>query len=118
LEPGSNVDAITEQVASMHHHIAHVQTDAKQNGCWGLGGCDLLLHLDCALDSVHGAWELSQDAVACRIGDPASMVGNQAVHHLTMDRQSPQSPDLRSCGSTLSSFDNPGLILSLVDGGV
>jgi hypothetical protein len=56
--------------------------------------CQSLLDLDGTLDSIDSTWELSQDAVACRISNPPAMLRNEPVHDLTMGCESAQGPDL------------------------
>ena len=60
----------------------------------GVRSRKLLLHRDGALDGIHGAWELRQHAVPCRVGDPAAMVLNQPIHDLASSGHSAQRPGL------------------------
>ena len=46
-----------------------------------------LLNRNGALDGIHCAGELGQDAITSRVGDPSAMLGNQPVHDLR-DRRS------------------------------
>ena len=53
-----------------------------------------LLNRDRALHGINDAWELGQDAVASRIGDPAPVLGAQLVHDLAMRREGAKCSDL------------------------
>jgi hypothetical protein len=53
-----------------------------------------LLDLHGALDCIHGAAELGQNTITCRIGDPATMLGNKPVHDLAMRCEDAESSNL------------------------
>jgi hypothetical protein len=53
-----------------------------------------LLYLNGTLDGIDRTRELGQDAVACGIRDPPSMLLNQPVHDLAVGRERAQGLDL------------------------
>jgi hypothetical protein len=53
-----------------------------------------ILHFDGALDGVDCTRELGQDTVARCVGNPPTMLDNQAVHDLAVGRQRLKGCDL------------------------
>lgn len=83
FEPRRNVDAVTQQVAALGHHVAHMDTDAKAKSPAFL---DILiarghavLHGNATPNRIHGARELEQQAVAGGVGDAAAMFFDQLL---------------------------------------
>src|SRR3954447_18664358 len=63
-------------------------------GVSGARLCELLLHLDGALDGIHRARELGKHAIASGVGDPAAVVPNQPIHDLASGSEAAQGPGL------------------------
>jgi hypothetical protein len=92
FQPGGYVYAIPEQIASAHHHVADVDSDSKLKALGFrlvlIGGCKRVLHLNGTLNGINGAGELRQDAVSGCVGNPPTMLDNQAIHDFAVCRQS------------------------------
>ena len=91
LKPGGNVDAVPEQIAALHHHVAHMHPDPEVQAP-GLrqrviGGRQRLLGSQRTRHRVDGTGELGQHAVSRRVGDPPPVFGNEAVKDGAMGRQ-------------------------------
>jgi hypothetical protein len=86
LQPGRDVDAIAQEITTSDHHVADMDPNPEAQGTfWDHTRVQIsqgLLDLDRALNGVHSAGELGQDAIASGIGDFAPMLGNKPVHHL------------------------------------
>ena len=83
LQAGGNVDAVAEHVVLLDDHIREVDADAeahapvvRQIGVARLGG---LLHLGSEAHGIHHAAELGQEAVAQRLDDASTCLGNQRI---------------------------------------
>jgi hypothetical protein len=59
-----------------------------------VGGRDPYPDAEGALQRVHGARELGQNAVAGRVGDPAAVPGDEPVRDVAMGGEEPQGADL------------------------
>jgi hypothetical protein len=77
FEAGGDIDPVAEQVAAVNHDIADMHANAELH--W-LGGLllhvhrrDRRLHRDRALDSIHRAGEISDNAVAGGVEDPTAV---------------------------------------------
>jgi hypothetical protein len=53
-----------------------------------------ILYIDSALDGLYSAGELSQDAITSRVSNPSPVLCNKPVHHLPMNDQGTEGPDL------------------------
>jgi hypothetical protein len=98
LQSGGNVHSVPEQIAASDHHIANMDADPKFETALlrdvVVSLRKRVLYLYGALDSIYGTWELGQDTVACRIGDPPAMRRDQPVHDLAMGCQGVERSDL------------------------
>jgi hypothetical protein len=98
LQASRDVDPIPQEVATPNHHVADMDADAETKRIvWVHPDVQVTkrsLDLQSTLDGIHRARELSQDAIARRIGDPAAVLANQAVHDLAAGREGAKSPDL------------------------
>jgi hypothetical protein len=88
LETGCNVHCVAKEVDASDDNIANMDTNPKLNPVpvrnilirFG----QLFLHGRSALDCVDDAPELSQYAVAGRIGNPSAVLTDKPVHDLAM----------------------------------
>jgi hypothetical protein len=98
LHPRGNVDAITQEVGTLHHNVAYVDADAEsQNTVIGDGdvcGGEFVLYGGGAFDRIDNARELGKDAIPGRVCDPAAVPGDEAVHRPAVRRQGTHGPDL------------------------
>ena len=98
LKARRDIDAVAKEITSLHHHIADVHADPKFNVTvrWHLlvSFCQSPLRLDGALNSVNGAAELGQHAIASGIGNPAPVGRNQAIKDGAPSGQSLEGFDL------------------------
>jgi hypothetical protein len=97
LQPCCDVDAIAKEVAALHHNIADVhsnpEVDATLRRDLIIRNCQRSLRLNRALKGIDDTPELRQYAVPGGIGDPATMRGNQGVHHQPTLGQIPERSD-------------------------
>ena len=83
LEPGCDVDAVTENVIAVDDDVAEIDADAqletalRRDGV--VEGARSSLHLDGAVQRIDDAGEIRQQAVARRADDPPVMRRNQRV---------------------------------------
>ena len=93
VQASRDVDAVPEEVSTLHHHVAHMQPDAEADLTALrerlIGGCECLLDLHGALNRVYDTREFRQDAVSSRVGNPAPVLADEPVHDLPMSRQRP-----------------------------
>ena len=83
LQPGGDVDPVTEQVLAVDHDIADMYADAKLHRLvcrllCALRG-DRRLHRDRTLHGIDRAGEIGDDAVAGGVEDPAAVRRDQSV---------------------------------------
>ena len=85
LDAGGDVHAVAEQVARLDHDVADMDADAELEPAVGrelvVGLGEPLLRRHGALDGIHGAGELGQQAVAGGVGDPTAMAGDELGQH-------------------------------------
>src|SRR5262249_11619320 len=78
LETGRNVNAIPIDAGFVVHNVAEIDANPVLHAAfWGnasIAICHHLLDRTSALDSVKRARELSEDAVACSINNPAAVI--------------------------------------------
>ena len=83
LQPCSDVDAITKEVAALYHDVADVDADpevdvtVRRQVRVSFG--KYRLRLDSALNGIDGAAELREHAIAGGVSYPAPVGGNQAI---------------------------------------
>ena len=86
LQARRHVHAIAVEVVAIHDQVAKVQADAEHDGgVLGLVPVGLghgLLELDGGAQSVHGAWELDQGAVAGQLDQPSAMASQNGLQPL------------------------------------
>src|SRR5439155_5766173 len=83
LQPGGDVDPVTEQVLAINHDIADMDANAElhrlvDGSCRVLRG-DRALYRDRALHGIDRAGEVGDDAVAGGVEDPAPMRLDQTI---------------------------------------
>src|SRR3954462_9600544 len=85
LNTRRNVHPITKQVAASNSDISHVNSDPKAERLLlahpSVRFPELFLDGCGALDRIYDARELGQDAIASRVGNPAAVLGDKAVHY-------------------------------------
>ena len=99
LDPRRDVDAVAKDILAFDDDVADVDPDPELDrigfGATGIVLPKLSLNLDRAGDSVHGAREFHQRAVAHEFDDTAGMGRNHRVDKLTPQGIQPgQSPGL------------------------
>ena len=86
LDPRRNVDAVAKDIVTFDDDVSDVDPDPEPNrigfGATGLVLPKLSLNFDGAGDSVHGAREFHQYAVAHEFDDTAGMGGNRRVDQI------------------------------------
>jgi hypothetical protein len=91
LEPCSHVDAITEDVAVLDHHVTDIDADAEPHLTrlrqLGIGRGNLPLDLYSAADGIDHTGELGEHAVARGIGNAATEGDDQVVGDRAMCRE-------------------------------
>jgi hypothetical protein len=96
LQAGGDIHTVPQQVPSPDHHVADVHADPELKppilGLPRARLCQLLLHRNGTLNGIDRARELSQDAIASRICDPAPVVPNQPIHDLASGSQGAECP--------------------------
>ncbi len=95
LQAGRDVDAVAEQVALVHHHVAEMDADAQAEPPRipvGLGQRPLDGHG--AGDGIRRAGEFGEHAVPGRVGDPPAMRRDQAVDDLAGRLEGPHGTAL------------------------
>jgi len=90
LQARRDVDGVAKQVAAADHHVAHMDADTEVDplvgGDAGVRLAERRLRLDRALHGVDGTCELRENAVAGRVRDAASMLGNGPTSSAPMRR--------------------------------
>ena len=90
LEPRSDVDAVAVDIGVVDHDVAEVYADAIVEpfvgGQAGIARGHTLLDLDRAPHGVDHARELGQHAVARRLDEAASVLGDFRADHFTIVR--------------------------------
>ena len=94
LDASGDIDAVTEDIAVLHHDIADIDADAEPHlailAQLLIRQSEVALHLDGALDGGEDAAEFRQHAVAGRVADPAAMLGDQRIGDGAVGRQGRQ----------------------------
>jgi hypothetical protein len=87
LQARGYVDAITVEVAALHHDIAQVDPYAQHDPnvlCQAsVGGPHGVLQLDGAFDGVDGAGKFNQHPVAHHLDDPPAMFRDKGLENFT-----------------------------------
>ena len=87
LEPGGDIDAVTEDVAFVDDDVAEIDADAKADplafGDVGVTVLHPLLHAHGAAYGVDDRGELDQHAVTGRLDDAPLVLGDQSVDQLS-----------------------------------
>ena len=90
LETSCDVHALPKEVAVLDHYVPEMhpnaEADRRSSGSASLAVAERLLDLHRGLNGLYDARELCQDAVACRVGDPAPVLADEPVHALPMSR--------------------------------
>ena len=83
LDPGGNIHAVTIDVVAIDDDVTDIDANPELYptvfGAAGIAFANLLLDLDRAGDSVHGARELHQRAIAHEFDRPARMGSDQGI---------------------------------------
>jgi len=87
LEPGSDIHAITEDVAFFEHDVADIDANPEEHlspvRLTGVRTCKRLLDLDRTMNRVKHAREFCEHTIAGCVRDPASMSPDQLVDKCT-----------------------------------
>src|SRR5262249_1019595 len=98
LQPGRDINGITESVFALHHDVADVNADAEPHLLIDRPIPILLgyrvLHGDGTLNGIHGTGEIGDETVASRAEDPASMRGDQVIDDNPIGRERAEGADL------------------------
>ena len=82
FQAGGYIDAVAEDVAVLHHHVADIDADAElhapllRHGVVGFG--ERMLNLDGGVHRVEHAGEFGEHAVAGGSGDPPAMARDRS----------------------------------------
>jgi hypothetical protein len=91
LQPSGNIHALAQQVAAANRNIAEMHADPKPEAAILARSCirssKPLLDRYGALHRINCTRKFRQHAVPSRIGDPAPVLGDKAVHHRASRRQ-------------------------------
>ncbi len=83
FQPGGDVDPIAEQIGAVDDNVANMDADAQPHRlvavAAGIVRGDRGLHRNGALHGIDRAGEISDDAVAGGVEDPAAMRGDQPI---------------------------------------
>ena len=98
LEPGSDVDAVSEDIVAVDDHVAKIDADPQFETPFRrkriVEQSRGLLHLDSAAERVDDAGKIRKQAVAGSADDPPAMRGYQRVDGATQFVQSLVRPSL------------------------
>ncbi|MDP6690363.1 MAG: hypothetical protein QF384_12780 [Alphaproteobacteria bacterium] len=99
LQPGRNIDAITEYVIPLDNQIAEMNTDTEDNAFVFVDSlisfCHGLLNVDYALDGIDDGGELQQQPIAHRFDDTTAVLGNLGINQfITVGAQGIQRASL------------------------
>jgi hypothetical protein len=98
LEPRCDIDCVPQEIASLNHHIADVETYAEPKLLivWVafIEPPDGLLNLNGALHCIDGTRELSEHTVPSRVRYAAPVFGYEPIHDLPVSREPPKRPHL------------------------
>jgi hypothetical protein len=97
-QPGGDINRIAEETVALNDDIADVDADAEPHLLTGRSIRILLgyglLNLDGALHGIHSAGEFSDEAIASRIENPASMRDNQPINDDPVSGEDAECADL------------------------
>ena len=83
LEPRRDVDAVTEQIVALDHHVAEIDPDAVDEAFFRRGPLlafrHALLHRDRERDGVYDRAELGDEPIAHRLDDPPAILGKKRI---------------------------------------
>ena len=84
LKAGSDVDAVSEEVARPNDDVSDMDADPKAQTLLVVSRSRVRLFNGALNDEgaphrIHDARELGEDAVACRVGDPPAVLGDEAI---------------------------------------
>ncbi len=98
LQPGGDVDAVTEQVWSLDDHVSEMDADAEPHLLAGRATLvflfDGVLDRDGAFDGIDRTRKIGDKTVAGGIEDPAAVGGDQSIEDCPVGLQPPQCADL------------------------
>jgi hypothetical protein len=87
LKPGSDIHAVTEDVAFFEHDVADIDANPEEHlspvRLTGVRTCKRLLDLDRTMNRVKHACEFCEHTIAGCVRDPASMSPDQLVDKCT-----------------------------------
>jgi hypothetical protein len=109
FQPGRDIHGIAEEIVTLNDDVADVQPDPEPHLLTGRSISILLgyglLNLDGTSHGINGAGEISDEAVASRVEDPASVRGDQAIDDDPVCGEGAEGADLISPHETAVAFD-------------
>jgi len=109
LQLSRDIDGIAEEMVALNDDVADVDADAEPHVLADRSISILLrygvLHCDSALHGIHGAGEVSDEAIASRVEDPTAIRGDQPIDDDPVRRESAEGADLISPHQAAIAFD-------------
>jgi hypothetical protein len=94
LEPGGDIDAVTEQIAVALDHITDGDADAKRHlparRIGHVAGSQGFLDIDRAAHRIDCAWKFREHGIARGVEDASARPGNEVVDDLAIGGETPQ----------------------------
>jgi hypothetical protein len=91
FQSGRDVDPIAIDLLSLHHHIAHVNADAKLHlACGGqlsVSRFERALNRDRTLHGIDRTGELGQEIIPGRVHHSAAVLRDEGSHHLAVSSE-------------------------------
>ena len=95
LHSCGDIDGISENIAAAYDDLSHMEPDPELNAAFlrnvFVESGYPLLDVECRLQRVNRARELGQNAVACRVGNPAIVLRDQSGCYVSICRQQTKS---------------------------
>ena len=112
FQAGRDIDGIADEVVALNYDVGDVDADPKPHLLTGRSISILLvygfLHCDSTLHSIHGAGEVSDEAVARGVEDPTAMRGDEPIDDDPIRGEGAKGADLVEPHQSAVTFDIGG----------
>jgi hypothetical protein len=109
LQPGRDIDGITEEILALHYDIADVDADPKTHLLTSRSARIFVgygvLHRDRTLHGIDSAGEIGDEAIARCVEDPTAMRGDQAIDDDAVSCEGAKGADLIDTHEAAVPFD-------------
>ena len=109
LQLSRDIDGIAEEMVALNDDVADVDADAEPHVLADRSISILLrygvLHCDSALHGIHGAGEVSDEAVTRRVEDPTAMRGDEPIDNDPIRGEGAERADLIEPHQSAVAFD-------------